>query len=453
MASQTWTAATDLLKRVYFPGIRDQLNNETPGLGMLKRTGRDAWSGAEVRLASRIGRNRSYRTTSTAREAAALPNAGRQTWDNFVVGCVLLHGTGGLTAFGAAATSSSEGAFAPMLKTEIQGMVADAKKDMEIDFFGTELGVLGQVDGDPGAGVTVTMDQAQSLVAWLSHGNRYLSPDMEIAFLSADGATVTNGTIASVATANRTQFDLTAAAAAIADNDLIIRRGSVAAGAGAGAAAGFCFAGLESIISDDPSVTATLPAQAAAGGYELDIFQGVNRNTATNSYALASVIDMANANLTRNTLNNLVHRVEEKSGMYPDVFLTHRSVQTAIADLMVGDQRYAPQEFPGGFKATSLVWNAGDRDIPIVVARECPFDRLYALNFDCIERFILTDFELIETDGAVLRQAAAGGDDWVFSYRFFGQIGSRQPNGLGSLVRLGGADERFGAGAGRPFDF
>ena len=67
--------------------------------------------------------------------------------------------------------------------------------------------------------------------------------------------------------------------------------------------------------------------------------------------------------------------------------------------------------------------------------------------------FVLQDFEMIETDGSVLRQDSGGGDAWNFSYRHFANIASRAPNRLGKMVRIGGADESFGAGAGRLYDF
>ena len=450
MAIQTHLAAAKLLKTVYFPGITDQLNNETPGLSILRRIGKEKWSGAQVNLATRIARNRSSRPTSSANEAAALPAAGKQGYDNFEVPCVLIHGSGGLTAFGAAATRGSESAFADMLKSEVDVIVADAKKDREIDFFGTPLGVLAQVTAaGGGGGATITLGDTQALVAWTSHGNRYFSPDMLIDLVRVDGSALTNGTIESAATgvptANRNTILTTADVAT--NNDLVVRRGTISAGAGGNAQPGFAWSGLEYLIDD----TTTAPAAAAAGGYEFDKLQGIDRGS--NAYAQSTVVDLNNVELARNDLHNLVYQIEERGAAYPDVFLTHRSVQLAIADLMVGDQRYQPQELPGGFKADALLFNAGSADIPILVARECPYDRLYALDLDAIEMFVLQDFEMIETDGSVLRQDSGGGDAWNFSYRHFANIASRAPNRLGKMVRIGGADESFGAGAGRLYDF
>tara|TARA_Y100000310_G_scaffold342570_1_gene446363 strand:- start:1469 stop:2836 length:1368 start_codon:yes stop_codon:yes gene_type:complete len=455
MAIQTFAAASNLLKRVYFPGIRDQLNNETPGLGVLNRTGKEQWSGAEVRMATRTGRNRSYRATRSANESAALPTAGRQTYNNFVMPCVLVHGTGGLTAFGAAATQGSESAFEQMLRAEVQGLIADQKKDLEIDFFGNAAGILGKVNGDPGVGTTVTLDQAQSLVHWESNGNRYFSPGQLVDFVRQDGGAVnvTGAEIASVASANRTEIVLTAAAAAIGDDDIVVRSGTLVTEDVGGAVAdnteaSFSFFGLEHLIDDGT----TVPARDQSANYELDVIMGIDRGVATNSFANGTVLDRNNAELLRDSVNNLIYSIEERGASYPDVIMTHRSVQNAMANLMIGDQRYQPQEFPGGFKATTLVWNAGDRDVPVLVARECPYDRLYALSLDCIEHFVLQDFELIETDGSVLRQSG-NGDAWSFSYRRFANIGSRQPNGNGKIVRIGSADEGFATGAGRIYDF
>ena len=138
--------------------------------------------------------------------------------------------------------------------------------------------------------------------------------------------------------------------------------------------------------------------------------------------------------------------------MYPDCFLTHRSVQGAIQQLLVGDRRFVPQSFPGGFKADALVYNAGDADIPIIVDRECPYDRLYSLNLDALKSYVLRDIEMIEEDGSVLRQSG-NTDQWQFSFRMFANLGAVQPNALGKMVRIGGADEAFGIGAARLYDF
>ena len=83
------------------------LNEETPGLGMLHKSGKESWGGDSVRTAQRTGRNRSYRVTGTANSGAAFPGVGRQTIGNFTIGCRLLHATGGLEAFAQAASQGS----------------------------------------------------------------------------------------------------------------------------------------------------------------------------------------------------------------------------------------------------------------------------------------------------------------------------------------------------------
>ena len=450
MAIQTHATATALLKRVYFPGIRDQLNNETPGLGILERVGKERWSGSEVRTAARTGRNRSYRPTGSSNENAALPAAGSQSYENFVINCVLMHGTGGLTAFGAASTQGSESAFEQMLKAEVDGLIADAKKDREIDFYNLPTGVIGRINSVAGGAAALVLDQAQNLDVTKSMGNRYFSPGMTVDIADeADNNVIHNTgiTVNSVDSANRTNIAVSALDGGVAAGDLIVRSGTLPVAAGNSGEAAFAFAGLDYLIDD----TTTMAALANMKGYELDILQGVDRGGAGNGWAKSSVVDLNGADLTRTHLHNAIYLMEERGATYPDVILTHRSVQLAIADLMVGDQRYTPQEFPGGFKAEALVFNGGDRDVPILVSRECPYDRAYFLDLDAIKMFVLQDFELIETDGSVLRQSGTG-DAWQFSYRMFGNMGSLQPNAAAKIVRIGGADDTFGA-AGRIYDF
>ena len=438
------------------------LNEETPGLGMLAKSGKERWSGASVHTAQRTGRNRAYRVTGSANSGAGFPNPGRQTIGNFTIGCRLMHATGGLEAFAQAASQGSEGAFESILQAEVRGLIADSKKDLEVDFFGNELGILAKVNGDP-AGATVTLDAigddpaASSLIAFVDNGNRYFSAGQRVEFVDEVDGTVrgTVGVLASVATANRTQFTMDAAIAAIENDDLVVRAGTWTSGAGGGAAAGFSYTGLESIIDDADA--STLPSDVGvgngAGGYNLDSLQGVDRSTAAGQYAQSTVIDLANVGLTQENLHNLVYAIEEKGNSYPDVFLCPRSVQFLVANTMTIDVRYQPQVFPGGFKAKTLLFNGGDKDIAIVVSRECPWGRLYALNFEAIEEFVLQDYELIETDGSFLRQDALGGDVWDFTMRKFSNIGSLDPRSLGKIVRIGGVNTPFfGLGAGRVYD-
>ena len=444
MPGQTHAAATALIKRKYGPGIHDQLSNESIAFGILKKVGKEKWGGSAFLHALRTARNRSTRPGG---EQTALPTSQRQTQANAQVGCRIYHGVGGFTAFGAAATEQSDAAFGEMIKVEVDGLISDARKDLNIDAYGTPLGVLGRVNGDPGAGVTVTLDQAQGLAAWDQYGNRYLSPNQRVEFIDQADGTVrgTVGVIASVEAANRTQFDLTAAIAAIEDNDLVVREGTQATGAATTRALN----GLEHLIDD----TTTMPADGVAMGYNLDLLEGIDRSVGGNEYWRGNVLDINNANLAETHFQNMVYRIEERSGMYPDLILTHRSVQGAFQQLLVGDRRFVPLTFPGGFKAEALVYNAGARDIPIVVDRECPSDRAYFLNLDCISNYVLRDIEMIEETGSVLRQAAAGGDEWEFAFRTFFNLGTTQPNALGKLARIGGADEAFGIGAGRVYDF
>lgn len=442
MAIQTYAAATNLMKRVYGPGIRDQLNNETLLLGLLKRVGKEKWGGQGFYEALRTGRNRS---TVPGYETSVLPTAMRQAFSNFIIACRQYHGQGGFTAFGAAATALSDAAFGSMVKTEVDGLIADAKKDFNIDFYGTELGVLGKVNGAPGGGgTTFVVDGAQNVNAWLQHGTRYLSVAQELSFVKEDDGLVrANNTTVTAITGTLT-FTGSASATA-ADNDLIVRASALGAPGFAGTSVPSAFTGLEQLIDD----LSTMPTAATAGGYDLDAIQGIDRNTAANTFARGNVLDLNNAALSETAIQNLVYRIEENSGMYPDVFLTHRSVQSAFQQLLVGDRRFVPQKFPGGFQADALVYNAGDKDIPIIVDRECPYDRLYALNLDALKMYMLKDIEMIEESGSILRQDAAGSDAWNFGFRMFGNLGSPQPNALGKMVRIGGADERYGvAGTG-----
>lgn len=462
---QTFALGANLFKRVYFPGLVDQLHTQTPELGLLAKTGRSAWGGADVRIGVRTTRNRSYRPTSSARERAALPATGRQGYGVFTVPCVIIHGSGGITAFGSAASQGSESAFAEMLKAEVKGHAADAQKDFGYDFFRTPLGILGRLSADPAPDaevITLEQDPANQLVHWRGEGNRVFSPNQLVEIFSQDGVTRRASTAGNTTffidsadpNGNRTDIGLvgfTAGArvagdgveAGVTTGDLVVRAGTFAAQADPGdnTEAAFAFNGLEQIFADN---TVDIPARGTSLNYELDVFQGVDRAVAGNEWARATVVGLGGANLTRTRINNFIKRVQHRGGSPLDVLLCEDSVQLAIVDLMVGDQRYQPQKFPGGFEAKALVWNAGSVDTVVVPSRECPYDRIYGFSLDGAEEFVLQDFELIGTDGSVLRQDADASDSWNYSWRFFGNMGSRKPALGGKMINIGGADEGYG---------
>lgn len=469
---QTFALGANLFQRNYFPGLVDQLHTQTPELGLLAKTGRNSWSGSDVRIGLRTTRNRSYRPTSSARERAILPTSGRQGYGVFTIPCVIIHGSGGITAFGSAASQGSESAFAEMLKAEVKGHASDAQKDFGWDFFRTPLGILARLGADPAADaelLTVEQDPANQLVHWRGEGNRAFSTNQLVQIFSQDGvtrrrSTAGNGTFiidSADPSGNRTAIQLvgfTAGARVASDGvelntttgDLILRDGTFLAqdDPGDNIEAAFAFNGLEQIFSD----TVDSPARGTSMNYELDVFQGVDRAVAGNEWARATVVDLNNALMDRNTLNQFIKRVQHRGGVPLDVLLCEDSMQIAVADLMVSDQRYEPQKFPGGFQAKSLLWNAGSVDVPIVPSAMCPYDRMYGFSLDGVEEFILQDFELIGTDGSVLRQNADGSDSWDYSWRFFGNMGSRKPAVGGKLIRVGGVDEGFGSTT-KPYEF
>jgi len=147
-----------------------------------------------------------------------------------------------------------------------------------------------------------------------------------------------------------------------------------------------------------------------------------------------------------------VIRIVERRGDVPvELILCSDEVQFELVDLMANDVLFQPQSFPGGFRADALVWNAGNHNAAVLATRQCPHRRAYLLNLDCVEVMTLVDFEIIETDGSLLRQDAGGGDVWNWNWRFFANMASRQPNGLGKVIRFGGVDEGLGE-TGRLYD-
>ena len=460
----TFTGLAAAMKEVYGDYVYDQLSQETTLYQLFaEATDTQIHSGRVFVEAIHTARNRS--AGPRPESGTALPAAKTQTYNRFEIPIRRYHAAGGFSAQTLLASARDEGSLVRAMDVEVNGAMNDMKLELEVDLFGrpdAALAVVELRDAAAGGNSFINLEpgdnahefdggQADNKNYLAMAGSRFLSKGLEldIGAVNADTGVITYRTSAAVAgnpfvvASNPTSLQGVSIegdqdASGIVAGDLVMRHRAHGTTSGTDTATNGLY-GLEYLI-DDGSL---LPAY-------LDKLQGIDRTSDT---ALQSVVlnkgqgaGAAEA-FDEGDIINIVYRIEEASGTYPDLIMTTRPGQKALYDLFSDKVRFMPQEFPGGFKGELLTINVGNKNLPVYVSKHCAYRTLYFINLSKMKRYIQTDFHLAEESGSVLERSSTGDDTWVFRIRWHGNVGTVQPNAHGKIVDMSETqmDQTFGA--------
>jgi hypothetical protein len=159
MSTQTLSTADAILKDLYVGPIVEQLNYKTYMLDQIERDSDHIdHTGRRAVIPVHTGRNRGRGSRA---DGGTLPTAGLQAWQDAVV-AIRYHYTGiELTDGAIKASQSNEGAFINLLDAETKGAVADMKKDLNRQVFGTGDGLLASVAATATTQSEITLDSVQ----------------------------------------------------------------------------------------------------------------------------------------------------------------------------------------------------------------------------------------------------------------------------------------------------
>jgi len=139
----TLTTAANILKEVYEPKVRDQLQSEVITISRIERTNEgvesDSVGGKYVRFGVRVKRNHGI---GSRNEMEALPNP--KTQDYRDANLRLSYGYGAIQLSGQSfeLAESNVQAFASVLDQEMEGIKEGLKKETNRQVYGTSQGVL-----------------------------------------------------------------------------------------------------------------------------------------------------------------------------------------------------------------------------------------------------------------------------------------------------------------------
>lgn len=383
----TLTTVAAILKEVYEPKLRKQLEDSTVALKRIERSSEGIETqvgGKYVTFPIHTKRNAGI---GARNENEALPTPGQQGFNAARVGLKYLYGGIQLTGQTIELADKNYQAFASALDKEVEGLKDDLAKDQNRQVYGDNTGVLATVTADAANAVTVA-------------DGMYLQEGMMVDILASDLTTVraSNRQLTSVdPDAGTATYSGADASATIIAGDVLVRTGNVNRE----------WTGFKKIVSDTGSLFNIDPATEKIWKATVDSNAGVNR-------ALSEGLLILNAD-----------RVRAK-GSYLTAMFSNLGVRRAYWNLLSQQRSYVnTKEFAGGF--TGLTFTTDKGEIPFVVDVDCPKNTVYGINEKEITYYRESDWSWMDRDGSMWSRVS-GYDAYEARMFQYSEIGVHRRN-------------------------
>lgn len=403
------TTADNILKEVYEPRVRDQLQSQIVTLSRIEKTTDGVSSdvgGKYVRFAVRVKRNHGI---GARNEMEALPNPKTQDYRAAQLRLAYLYGAVQLSGQTFELADTNPQAFASALDQEMEGIREGLKKDTNRQTYGTTTGILAVA----ASGSTTTLVTAAGAIMYAEIGM----------FVDVYDATDTNTTPV-LNNANVEITDITESAGvytitfgstvtAVAVGDFITRTGS----------RGKETVGFQHIVA---GITDTNVLGTGAGA-----LYNITHSVWTGN------LDTTAGAISEGRMINLVDKIRTRGGT-TTVGFTSLGVRRAYANLLEQQRRYVnTTEFTGGFKGIAFTTDNGD--IPIVADFDCQPGRLYFLNEKEIKLYQAGDWSWMNRDGSNWQRLQdSSGEYDAYRARLFKycQLGTHRRNSHGLMANI-----------------
>lgn len=395
-----------LLKEIYEPNVRQQLNNDVVALRRVERSSdgiETTVGGRYVTFAIRTRRNSGI---GARNELEALPVAGQQGNAAARVGLKYLYGLVRLSGQSFDLADQNYQAFTSVLEQEMDGLKTDLAKDCNRQVYGDGSGAVsiatavgaGSAGANPFTSTTGTgvmyaqLGEMVDLIDGTTLGNA--SPTVKASNRQITAINVTTGVIT---------FD--GASQAVAVGDILVRTGNVNRE----------WTGFTKIVNNtgtlyniDPNVEPVWKAE-------------VNSNSGT----LRA--------LSEGIMVNMADRVRTNGGQTTVIF-SDLGVRRAYWQLLVQQRQYVnTKEFAGGFNGLSFTTDAGE--IPFVADIDCPPNKQYFLNEKELTYYREGDWSWMNRDGSMW-QRVIGYDAYEGVMYQYSELGCHRRNSQGMISDL-----------------
>ena len=374
MAGSTLTTADSTLKEDYQPAIREQLNQENKFLAQLEKNTKDV-EGRRAVLSLHVTRNSGVGART---EGATLPTAGNQGYAEERVPVKYLYGQIKVSGPVIAASKSDKGSFARALDAETTGVVADLKRDVNRQLFGTTNGVVATC-GTTSSSTTVVLASTTTATQLRQIADLGV---IDIGTVASPTTIASARTITSIDTANKTLV-ISGAAVTTSSSHFIFKSGS--------GGSGVELNGLQTIVASSGTLHNVAPSTYPVCVSTVDDNSGSNRTVSDTLF------------------EKMINNIEIASGEEPDLIVTSAGVNRAYAGTLKSLRRYSNTiELKGGFKVPTV--QTGTVEIGLMWDRDCKENTAYVLNTKHLTEYQETDWSFMDRDGAVLQRALDGSD-------------------------------------------
>ena len=410
---------SNILKEYYLGPVAEQLNNEVLLLSRLESRSEDL-VGKRAYVPLHHGRSTGIGAVG---EGDPLPAAGRQSYEKAVYDLKYLYGRVEVTGPSMAKTKNEAGAFLQALKSELDGIRNDLKKDLARQVYGNGTGTIGTA----ASGTTTTLVVGAEPIR---KGQIYPGMRIEVYDTSASadathaGATSPVFTVASVDVSTGTVTTTETASAAFASGDTIRRAGVDTASPVEGNTYSLSdeVDGLQRIVADSATALGGITPTSANAWWDNQ------RITSVGALALDDI--QQGLNLAR------------IAGGMPTAIITTLGVQREFYNLLDQEVQYINPEslnFAAGFKTLSY------NGMPLVADIDAPYGKMYILDESTMKVFSDQDWHFLDADGMTLRQVT-GYDKFEAIMARYMNLGATRRNNqvvLTGITVSGNADAGF----------
>ena len=393
----TLATVASILKEVYEPQVREQLENRTKALKRIERSSdgiETTVGGKYVTFPIHTRRNAGI---GARNEMEALPTPGQQGFASARVNLKYLYGGIQVTGQMVELADKNYQAFANALDQEVKGLKNDLAKDLNRQVYGNGVGTLATVTADGANTVTVA-------------DTMYLQLGEQIDIL--DGTTLANAT-PTVKVSNRqiTAINTSTGVVTYSGADGTLVAGDVIVRTGNGNRE---WTGLGAIIKNtgavynlDPAVEPLWAAQVDTSGGNRAVSEGLMINMADNIMTAGGKVTAIFSNL---------------------------GVRRAYWSLLVQQRQYVnTKEFAGGF--TGLSFTTDDGEIPFVSDTDAPKNAMLFLNEDELTYYRENDWSWMDRDGNMFSRVY-GFDAYEARMYQYSELGCHRRNSFGLIDKL-----------------
>ena len=364
MAGASLTTLNNILKEFYLPPVVEQLNNEVLLLSRLDSSdqeivGKAAYVPVHTGRTGGIGARGEY---------VALPNPGNQSFARANYDLTYQYGIVRVSGPSQAKTASEAGAFLQSLRSELDGIRNDLKKDLARQVYGNGDGKLCAC-GVTTASTTIVL--AAGAAEAINKGQIYPGQYVDIGTVANPVLEKSGATVVSVNAAGPSMVIDTAATTAA--TDFVFRAGSNAAGVT------YEMNGLQNLVSTAANT-----------------FGGIDASQAANAY-WDNIRDTAGTAITQDRLMQIFNKVRIAGGEVSAIYTSYGDQRAFFNTFTSAINYIEPLKLEGGFQTLNFMGK------PVIADIDAPMAKWYFLDERFVKFFSNQDWHFLDEDNQPLK--------------------------------------------------